>query len=155
MRIIDANETTLTDPDMTLGYTVADRVFVAHHDAVEAVDEVSHTEVIAEYPNGGKDVRRVIDTPAVPAQEAWDEYEDVLRYIPYTEAELLLKEIENIKEQIRSYYWVATEMQMGLGTSDDYQKEISEARELRMKLLEKSEELDSIVNRPLEEIQNE
>ena len=139
MRIIDTNGTTLTDPDMTLGYTVADRVFVAHHDAVEAADEVSHTEVIAEYPNGGRDVRRVIDVPAVAAQDAWDEYEPVLRYIPYTEDELREREIAALEDRLRALYWVSTEMQMGIGTVDDYAAEIAEARELRRKIKELKE----------------
>ena len=58
---------------------------MAHHDAVE---EVSHLEVMpgTEDMNGGKGLRaKVID---VPAQEAGDEYEDCLYYPPSTEEEL-------------------------------------------------------------------
>ena len=32
---------------------------------------MSHYETVAEYPNGGRDVRKVIDVPGVPAQAAW------------------------------------------------------------------------------------
>lgn len=131
MRILDENGTVLTDPDLSLGYLQEDRVFVAHHDAVTAQDEVSHTEVVAEYENGGKDVRRVIDVPARAAQEARDEYETVLRYRLYTERELAEREIAALEEELRSYYWVGTEIQMGLGTPADYADEIAEARVLR------------------------
>ena len=69
----------LESPDLELGRTYPGSRFVAHH---EAVEEQSHLEVM----NGGKGLRgKVID---VPAQEAWDEYEDCLLYHPYTEEEL-------------------------------------------------------------------
>lgn len=88
MRILDAENRELTSPDMALGRLAEEKILVAHHDAVEAVEEQWHYETIAEYPNGGRDVRKVIDVPGVDAMEAWDEYEDILRYIPYTPEEL-------------------------------------------------------------------
>ena len=88
MRILDETGNEILNPDCSLGYLTEEKLFIAHHDTVEAVEEVSHYEVIAEYPNGGIDVERVIDIPAVKAQDAWDEYEDILRYIRYTEEEL-------------------------------------------------------------------
>lgn len=97
MRILDVNGNEVLNPDYSLGYVVEDKIFIIHHDAVEAVEEVSHYEVIAEYPNGGIDVERVIDIPAVKAQDAWDEYEDILRYIEYTEEELA--EIEELRNR--------------------------------------------------------
>jgi hypothetical protein len=92
MRILDENNVEITSPDLSLGYLVPDKVFIAHHDAIEAVEEVGHYEVIAEYPNGGKDVVKVIDINGVEAQEAWDEYEDILRYVRYTDEELSERE---------------------------------------------------------------
>ena len=88
MRILDADNRELTSPDMALGRLEEEKILVAHHDAVEAVEEQWHYETIAEYPNGGRDVRKVIDVPGVEAKDAWDEYEDILRYIPYTPEEL-------------------------------------------------------------------
>ena len=82
---------------------------IVHHDAIKGIEEQGHYEVIAEYPNGGKDVKWVIDIPKVEAKEAYDEvireayteiikeaYDEVIRkdytdieniqiYIPYTE----------------------------------------------------------------------
>ena len=49
------------------------------------------------YPNGGKDVKKVIDAPGVEAKEAWDEYETIQRYMLYTEEEL--EEIKNQKNE--------------------------------------------------------
>lgn len=88
MRIVDINNVELTSPDLSLGYLKNDRIFVKHHEAVDQVDEQWHYEVIAEYPNGGKDIKKVIDVVGVKAKDAWDEYEDIQRYIEYEEDEL-------------------------------------------------------------------
>lgn len=99
MRIIDqnGNEIREVDVDYDKGYLEEDSLFVCHHDAVEAVEEQGHWEVIAEYPNGGKDVDWIVDVEALAAAEAWDEYEDVMRYVPYTEEELAEREEERRK----------------------------------------------------------
>ena len=96
MKIIDENGAVVENPDLTLGYLVDDTEPV-EHPSVEGVDEVSHYETVAEYPNGGRDVRKVIDVPGVPAQDAWTEQVPVQRYIRYTEEELA-----EIKESLRT-----------------------------------------------------
>lgn len=88
MRILDENNIEIENPDYELGYLKDEKLFIQHHEAVEAVEEEGHYEVIAEYLNGGKDVKWVIDVEAVEAAEAWNEYEDILRYVLYTEEEL-------------------------------------------------------------------
>ena len=88
MRIFDINNIELTNPDLSSGYLKEDRIFAKHHEAVEPVEEQWHYEIVAEYPNGGKDIRKVIDVVGVKAQEAWDEYEDIHRYIEYSKDEL-------------------------------------------------------------------
>ena len=88
MRIFDINNIELTNPDLSRGYLKEDRIFVKHHEAIKPIEEQWHYEVTNEYPNGGKDVKKVIDVVGVKAQEAWDEYEDIYRYVEYTEDEL-------------------------------------------------------------------
>lgn len=88
MKIIDENGSEVNAFNPSMGRLVPDRVLIAHHPAIEAVEEVWHYETVAEYPNGGKDVAKVIDIPGVQAAEAWDEFEDVMRLIAYTEYEL-------------------------------------------------------------------
>ena len=95
MRIIDMNGNEITAPDMTKGHLVEDSILIAHHEALEAVEEVWHHEIVAEYPNGGMDVEKIIDVPAVCAKEAWDEYETVFRYVSYTQQELEQFEQQN------------------------------------------------------------
>lgn len=88
MQIIDDKTGAVIDsPDLTKGYLKSE-THTVHHDAVEAVEEVSHYETIAEYPNGGKDVRKVVDVPGVAAQDAYDEEVEAQRYILYTADEL-------------------------------------------------------------------
>ena len=91
MKIIDENGIELENPDFLLGYLKED-VQIIHHEAVEGVKEEFHYETIREYPNGGKDVRKVIDVPGVEAKEAWDEKISVHRYVLYTEEELAERE---------------------------------------------------------------
>lgn len=89
MRILDLNGVELESPDLSLGYLTEEEILISHHEAVEAAAaEQWHYETIAEYPNGGKDVKKIVDVPGVKAQDAWDEYETVQRYVPYTEEEL-------------------------------------------------------------------
>ena len=65
-----------------------------HHDAVEAVQEVWHYETVKEYPNGGKDVQKVIDVQGVQAVPAWDEEIPIYVYTLYTEDELAKMEAQ-------------------------------------------------------------
>lgn len=90
MRILDQNDKEIQpeDVDYHLGKLSDDRIFIKHHEAVKAVKEKGHLETIQEYPNGGKDVEWRVDVEGVAAKDAWDEYEDIKRYIKFTEEEL-------------------------------------------------------------------
>ena len=100
MKILDETGAVVENPDLTLGYLVDDTEPV-EHPAVEGVEEVSHYETVAEYPNGGKDVQRVVDVPGVPAQAAWTEQMPVQRYIRYTAEELAAQEEARKKVEAR------------------------------------------------------
>ena len=115
MRVFDETKTTeLTEYDLNKGYLKDERIFVAHHEAVEGVAEEWHYETIREYGNGGKEVKKVIDVPAVPYQEEYDEYEDIKVYIPYTAEkieELKVNAYPAIVEQlIREKYSLSAEI---------------------------------------------
>lgn len=86
----------IENPDLTLGY-LKSGTRTEHHEAVEGVTEVWHYETVAEYPNGGKDIRRVVDVPGVAAQAAWDEDIPIQIYVPYTQEELDRMEDERNK----------------------------------------------------------
>ena len=101
MKIIDKNNIEIETPNLEIGCLKPDRFFIQHHEAIEAVEEQGHYEVVAEYPNGGKDVEWVVDMPGVKAQEAWDEYEDILRYVLYDEEQLAEMEVQRKAEEER------------------------------------------------------
>lgn len=89
----------IENPDLNLGRLKAD-IRTVHHEAVTGVEEQWHFETIAEYPNGGKDVKKVVDVPGVEAKDAWDEKIPIYIYIPYTEEELAAIEEEKNKPSI-------------------------------------------------------
>lgn len=110
----EAKTEILNNPDLTKGYLVDDKILLVHHPAIEEVLEQSHVEIIAEYPNGGKDVMEVIDVPYSSAKEAWDEYEDIKAYIPYTaeqqkEADTKKYELK-VEMKIRERYSISQEL---------------------------------------------
>lgn len=98
MKILDETGVVITDPDLTAGYLAADTETV-EHPAQDAVEELSHYETVAEYSNGGKDVRKVIDRAAVPAAPAWTEQLPIQRYIRYTADELAAQEEARKKQE--------------------------------------------------------
>ena len=100
MKIIDENGAAIENPDLTLGYLVDDTEPV-EHPAVEGVEEQGHWETGTEYPNGGKDVQKIVDRPGVPAQEEWVEQVPIQKYVRYTAEELAAQEEARKKAEAR------------------------------------------------------
>ena len=73
----------LFEYDLSKGYLKNDTI-TTHINAVVGQKEVYHYETIREYPNGGKDMKKIVDIPGVEAVEEHDETEEILVYIPYT-----------------------------------------------------------------------
>ena len=94
--IYDETKTILLEkPDLTKGYLVADKRVKEILPAQEEIKEQGHYETIKEYPNGGKDVKWVVDVKGQPARKETPVYEDIQVYIPYTEEEIL----EQLRQQ--------------------------------------------------------
>ena len=100
MRIFDEFNKLLESIDESRGYLKRDSLFVCHHEAVDAVEEKGHWKTVVEYPNGGKDVDWIVDTPAVEGKEAWDEYEDILRFVAFTPKEIAERRIVELKQKL-------------------------------------------------------
>lgn len=96
MEIYNEQMERIENPDLSLGY-LKSSTRTEHHEAVEGVEEKWHYETVAEYPNGGKDVEKVIDVPGVEARDAWDEEIPIRIYIPYTQEQLDAMEAEKDK----------------------------------------------------------
>lgn len=132
MRIYNQEKTMiLTDCDLTKGYLNNERLLVAHHSATDGTAEIGHYETIMEYSNGGKDVRWVVDKPAVEPKEAYDEYEDILIYIPYTDKELANIEIVKLKEQLATTDYKAIKYAEGALTAEEYAQTKQQRQEWR------------------------
>lgn len=100
MKIIDETGAVVENPDLTLGYLTDDTEEIIHP-AVEGVEEQWHWETVAEYPNGGRDVQKIIDCPGVQAQEEWVEQVPIQKYIRYTTEELVAQEEARKKAEAR------------------------------------------------------
>lgn len=117
--------------DLSLGYLKPDKL-AKRHEAMPFMAGISAEEkarqmiedglpikeirgkyylVKKRYEGGGEEVEEIQAEPDTPAKEAWDEYEDIQVYIPYTEEELkeradakkhaeLKAELAKIKEDI-------------------------------------------------------
>lgn len=99
MKVYNQDKTKILDDyDLSKGYLVSDRIVVAHYEAQQEVKEVSHIEIVAEYPNGGKDIEVVVDVPYQPYRKAYDEYEDIKVYIPFSVEQLKTIRINELKQ---------------------------------------------------------
>ena len=97
MKVYDETKShELTVYDLEKGSLVADKLFITHHPEQAEIPAVKHREV-KRFPNGGASAEWVIDVPAVPAKPAWDEYEDIAVYVPFTAEELQAKRANEIK----------------------------------------------------------
>ena len=118
MKVFDEEMNEISEPDLELGRLEERSKPITHHYVVD-VEEITHEEVIREYPNGGKDVIFVIDVEEEGHWEARDENGNIVEsadvipddapheldipsvhrwlvYIPYTTEELA--EIEAAKQ---------------------------------------------------------
>ena len=100
MKILDETGAVVENPDLTLGYLTDDTEEITHP-AVEGVEEQWHWETVTEYPNGGRDVQKIIDRPGVQAQEEWVEQVPIQKYVRYTAEELAAQEKERQKQEAK------------------------------------------------------
>ena len=109
--------------------------FVRHHEAVAEVKEQFHYETIREYPNGGKDVKKVIDVEYVEPKEAYDEYEDVLKIEPLSAEELKQNRIYEIQARLNQLSQDFVQADLG-AVFDDLEARKNEFKTLHNELRE-------------------
>lgn len=100
MKILDETGAVVENPDLTLGYLTDDTEEITHP-AVEGVEEQWHWETVTEYPNGGRDVKKIVDRPGIQAQEEWVEQVPIQKYVRYTAEELAAQEKERQKQEAK------------------------------------------------------
>ena len=145
MRIFNADKTIeLTEYDEALGY-IREDVLETDIPEQKAVEKVWHYEVVAEYPNGGKDLKEVIDVEGKPYIPAHTEREEILVYIPYTEAELkrmkVEDEISELKAKLRETDYQAIKFAEGELTLEEY----AETKALRKAWRDSINMLESVI----------
>lgn len=124
MRIFNQDKTIeLTEYDLEKGYLKSEILEVEVPEQ-QAIKEISHYEIIAEYANGGKDARKVIDVEGKPYIPAHIECEEILVYIPYTEKELAKmeaeQEIAELKTKLSETDYQAIKYAEGALTLEEY-----------------------------------
>lgn len=124
MRIFNENKTVeLTEYDLGRGYFKED-VLETEIPEQAAVEKKWHYEVVKEYPNGGKILEEVVDVEGKPYVPAHTEREDILIYIPYTEAELKRMkaedEISELKMKLLQTDYQAIKYAEGMFTLSEY-----------------------------------
>lgn len=114
MKVYNQEKTKILEEyDLNKGYLKEDTL-ITHYPEVRAVEEKGHYKTIREYPNGGKDVKWVVDVKGVEYQPERHEEEVVLIYYPFTEAQLqkmaLEDEYEEKMEYMRETDYVASKL---------------------------------------------
>ena len=146
LRVFNEDKTEeLASYDLNLGYLKSDKVVKQVHPAVLPVQEEGHYEVIMEYPNGGKDLAWVVDVPGVEARDSYIEYEDIYVYVPYTDKELAIKEINQLKGILCSTDYQAIKYAEGIISEQEYEpiKIIRQQYRERINQLEVKFEIES------------
>lgn len=101
MKIYNQDKTKILDKeqlDLEKGYLVLDRKEITIPE-VKYIPGEGHYEVIAEYPNGGKDLKWIVDKPEVLYVPEHTEMESIQVYIPYNDEELKERGLYEYSEQ--------------------------------------------------------
>ena len=100
MRVFDQTKSyEIFSYDEKYGRLVEDVIVKVSHPKVEAKSGIGHYKE-THYQNGGCDREWVWDVPPTAEVAAWDEYENVLVYIPYTAEELKEIRVSEIKSRL-------------------------------------------------------
>lgn len=146
-RVEDGNFIDIPDSlicDLTKGKLESDTL-IKHIPEQQEIKEQSHYETIKEYPNGGKDVGKVIDVVGQPYTAEHDEVEDILVYKPYSEQEI--KTIKNnnriaeLKQKLQETDYKAIKYSEGELSAEEYAETKAQRRAWREEINKLEEEL--------------
>lgn len=142
MRIFNTDKTQeITEYDREQGKLVEDTLTI-HIPYSAEVPEVKHKKILHQGEHGST-FQYVIDVPYQPEVPEHDEYEEIYRYVPYTEKELAEREIWKLKEYLSDTdYCVIKCMDMGVSTAEAY----PEVYQKRLNARARINELEEIIN---------
>ena len=148
MRVFNQSKTQeLTEYDLSKGY-LKDDIITIHYNEVQEVQEVGHYETIAEYSNGGKDVKWVVDVEGVEYQPERDVEEKIQVYVPFTQKELRIQEINNrineLKKLLANSDYRAIKYAEGQYTFQEYQPYLLQRKAWRDEINQLEIELNNL-----------
>jgi hypothetical protein len=140
MTVYNENKTEiLTDYDLEKGYLKKD-ILETEIPEQQAVEEKWHYEVIKEYPNGGKDIEKVIDVEGKPYIAAHTETKEIKVYVPYTEKDLermtAKREIAELKAKLQETDYQAIKYAEGVMSAEEYAETKAQRQEWRKRINE-------------------
>ena len=130
--------------DLSKGKLVSDTL-IEHIPEQQEIQGQWHYRTIKEYPNGGKDVEKVIDVIGQPYIAEHDEVEDILVYKPYSEQEI--KTIKNnnriieLKQKLAETDYKAIKYSEGELSAEEYAETKAQRRAWREEINKLEEEL--------------
>ena len=123
---------------------------IEHIPEQQEIQEQWHYETVKEYPNGGKDVEKVIDVVGQPYIAEHDEVEDILVYKPFSEQEI--KTIKNnnriieLKQKLEDTDYKAIKYAEGELSVEEYAETKAQRRAWREEINKLEEELKDANN---------
>ena len=112
MKIYNADKTrelNKNEIDLNKGYLRQDRIFVKHHEAVEAKEAV-YMDRSEELSDGSIQIWKDLVVPTVEAKEAYDDYEEIQVYVLYTAEEKQHLYERKVDSLIRERYTLSQEL---------------------------------------------
>lgn len=124
MKVYNQEKTQILEEyDLELGKLVKDTITIKYPE-VKAVEERGHYETVAEYENGGKDVKWVVEVAGVEYQPAREETEEIYVYMPHTDEELkrqkLTHDIKALKNNLTKTDYKLFKYAEGELTAEEY-----------------------------------
>ena len=124
MKVYNEDKTKILEEyDLTKGY-LKDDILTTTIEEEQEVEEVGHYETIKEYPNGGKDVKWVVDVEGKKYKPTETIVEPIKVYIKYTKQEILEKEynqkIEEYKRMLNETDYKAIKYAEGWISEEEY-----------------------------------
>lgn len=98
IEIRDYNGSIIENPDLEKGYLEPREEIIIVEEEQEATEGKFHLELIKEYPNGGKEFKKVWDEIPKPYKEAVKNVKKYFEYISYSDEQL--EKIKQEKEEL-------------------------------------------------------
>ena len=135
--------------DLSKGKLESDTL-IEHIPEQQEIQEQWHYETVKEYPNGGKDVEKVIDVVGQPYIAEHDEVEDILVYKPYSEQEIKViknnNRISELKQKLQETDYKAIKYAEGELSEEEYAETKAQRRAWREEINKLEEELKDANN---------